>query len=86
MHIDRDTLRLARDFSRNRATGRSLVRNNEAQLRRFVKNYASYYNQVRTHLSPEKNAPDFWCPKKLGPSQPYQPSAVSIINTFGFRF
>jgi hypothetical protein len=39
----------------------------EAQLRRVLKNYASYYNQVRTHLSLEKNAPDFWRPQKLGP-------------------
>jgi transposase InsO family protein len=38
----------------------------EAQLRRVLKNYACYYNQVRTHLSLEKNAPDFWRPQKLG--------------------
>jgi transposase len=29
-------------------------------------NYASYYNQVRTHLSLHKNAPHFRCPQKLG--------------------
>ena len=39
----------------------------EAQLRRVLKNYASYYNQVRTHLSLDKNAPDFRRPHKLGP-------------------
>jgi transposase InsO family protein len=39
----------------------------EAQLRRVLKNYACYYNQVRTHLSLEKNAPDFRRPQKLGP-------------------
>jgi integrase-like protein len=39
----------------------------EAQLRRVLKNYASYYNQVRTHLSLDKNAPDFRRPQKLGP-------------------
>jgi len=31
-----------------------------------LKNYASYYNQVRTHLSLDKNAPDFRHPQKLG--------------------
>jgi transposase InsO family protein len=30
-----------------------------AQLRRVLKNYASYYNVVRTHLSLNKNAPKF---------------------------
>jgi hypothetical protein len=39
----------------------------EAQLRRVPKNCASYYNQVRTNLSLDKNAPDFRRPKKLGP-------------------
>jgi hypothetical protein len=38
----------------------------EAQLRRILKNYASYYNRRRTHLSLNKNAPDFRCPQKLG--------------------
>jgi hypothetical protein len=38
----------------------------EAQLRRVLRNYASYYNQVRTQLSLEKNAPDFRRPQKLG--------------------
>jgi transposase InsO family protein len=44
-----------------------LVVFDEAQLRRMLKNYASYYNQVRTHLSLDKNAPDFRLPQKLGP-------------------
>jgi transposase InsO family protein len=44
-----------------------LVVFDEAQLRRVLKNYASYYNQVRTHLSLDKNAPDFRHPQKLGP-------------------
>ena len=38
----------------------------EAQLNRLLKNYASYYNQVRRHLSLDKNAPHFRCPQKLG--------------------
>ena len=37
-----------------------------AQLRRVLRNYASYYNQVRTHLSLNKNAPDFRRPQKPG--------------------
>ena len=44
-----------------------LVVFDEAQLRRVLKNYASYYNQVRTHLSLHKNAPDFRRPQKFGP-------------------
>jgi transposase InsO family protein len=39
----------------------------EAQLCLVLKNYASYYNQVRTHLSWQKDAPDFRRPQKLGP-------------------
>ena len=42
----------------------------EAQLRRVLRNYASYYNQVRTHLSLDKNAPDSRRPQKLGPIAP----------------
>jgi hypothetical protein len=44
-----------------------LIAVDEAQLRRVLKNYASYYNQFRTHLSLDKNAPDFRRPQKLGP-------------------
>ena len=43
-----------------------LVVFDEAQLRRVLRNYASYYNQVRTHLSLDKNAPDFRRPQKIG--------------------
>jgi len=38
----------------------------EAHLRDVLKAYASYYNQVRTHLSLEKDAPDFREIKKIG--------------------
>jgi transposase InsO family protein len=38
----------------------------ETQLRRVLKNYASYYNQVRTHLSLKKDVPDFRRPQKFG--------------------
>ncbi len=43
-----------------------LVVFDEAQLRRILRNYASYYNQVRMHLSLDKNAPDFRRPQKIG--------------------
>jgi transposase InsO family protein len=38
----------------------------EAHLRVVLKTYASYYNQVRTHLSLEKDAPDFRGIQKIG--------------------
>ncbi len=38
----------------------------EAQLRRVLKNYATYYNQIRTHLSLQKNAPDLRRAQTLG--------------------
>ena len=38
----------------------------EAQLRSVLRNYASYYNQVRTHLSLDKNASNFRRPQKIG--------------------
>ena len=43
-----------------------LVVFDEAQLCRVLKNYAFYYNQIRTHLSLHKNAPDFRRPQKIG--------------------
>ena len=38
----------------------------EAQLRRLLKKYASYYNQIRKHLSLMKDSPDFRRRQKLG--------------------
>ena len=52
-----------------------LVVFDEGHLRRVLKNYASYYNQVRTHLSLAKNAPDFRRPQKLG-----RIAAISILG------
>ncbi len=43
-----------------------LVVFDEAQLRRVLRNYASYYNQIRTHLSLDKDAPDFRRTQKIG--------------------
>jgi len=38
----------------------------EAHLRRILKTYASYYNQVRTHLALDKDAPNFRRRQLLG--------------------
>ena len=38
----------------------------EAHLRAVLKAYASYYNEVRSHLSLEKDAPDFRRTQKIG--------------------
>jgi transposase InsO family protein len=38
----------------------------EAHLRGVLKAYASYYNEVRTHLSLDKDAPDFRRTHKIG--------------------
>jgi transposase InsO family protein len=45
-----------------------------AQLRRVLRNYASYYNQVRTHLSLDKKRGIFGA-QKLGPI-----AAISILG------
>jgi hypothetical protein len=66
-----------------RASLDHLIVIDEAQLRRVLKNYASYCNRVRTHLSLNKNAPHFRRPQKLGH---IAISADSIINMSGFRF
>jgi len=39
----------------------------EAHLRDVLKNYVSYYNQVRPHLSLNKDAPDSRRKQKIGP-------------------
>ena len=44
-----------------------LVVFDEGHLRRVLKNYASYYNRVRTHLALDKDAPDLRRPQRLGP-------------------
>jgi hypothetical protein len=38
----------------------------EAHLRGLLRAHASYYNEVRTHLSLDKNAPDFRRTQKFG--------------------
>jgi hypothetical protein len=62
-----------------------LVVFDEAQLRRVLKNYTSYYNEVRTHLSLHKNAPNFRRPQKLGPIAAISMLAASpICQSLGF--
>jgi hypothetical protein len=58
----------------------------EAHLRGVLKVYASYYDEVRTHLSLDKNSPDFRRPQKLGRSLPSQFWVGCITNMSGFRF
>ena len=58
----------------------------DAHLRGVLKAYASYYNEVRTHLSLDKDAPHFRRAQKLGRIAAILSSAGSIINTSGFRF
>jgi len=38
----------------------------EAQLHRVLKKWAAYYNQLRTHLSLDKDAPDSRRTQKIG--------------------
>jgi transposase InsO family protein len=38
----------------------------ETHLRRVLKSYASYYNQIRTHLALNKNAPEFRQAQQVG--------------------
>ena len=47
----------------------------EAHLRAVLKAYASYYNEVRTHLSLDKDAPDFRGTQKIG-----RISAIPILG------
>jgi transposase InsO family protein len=47
----------------------------DAHLRGVLKAYASYYNGIRTHLSLDKNTPDFRRPQKLGSI-----AAISILG------
>ncbi len=84
MKSENDVERLIGSIRRERLD--HLVVFDEAQLRRVLKNYVSYYNQVRTHLSLRKNATDFRRPQKLCPIASISISVGFIINTSGFRF
>jgi hypothetical protein len=59
----------------------------EAQLRRMLKNYAAYYNQLRTHLSLAKRCARFSAnPEARSHRSGTNPRRAIIINTSGFRF
>jgi transposase InsO family protein len=51
----------------------------EAHLRPLLKAYASYYNEVRTHLSLNKDAPDFRRFRSFCQAQPAM--IVSVAST-----
>jgi len=52
-----------------------LIVSDEAQMRRVLETYAWYYNKVRTHLSLDKNAPDFRRLQNVGPI-----ASISILG------
>jgi len=53
----------------------------EAHLLRVLRIYASYYNQIRTHLSLAKNTPSFRRPQKLGSI-----AAISILGSLHHQY
>src|SRR6202035_1085104 len=55
----------------------------EAHLRRVLKSYARYYNETRTHLALDKEAPLSRSVKRAGA---VQSSADCTTNIFGFDF
>jgi transposase InsO family protein len=63
-----------------------LVVFDEAHLRRVPKNYASYYNQVRTLSHWTRMRRTFGAPKSSASSHPFQFWAGSITNMSEFRF
>jgi transposase InsO family protein len=58
----------------------------EAPLRRALRAYTRYYNEVRTHRSLEKDTPDALRSKSPERSAHARWLADFIITTFGFRF
>jgi transposase InsO family protein len=44
----------------------------EAHLRRILRNYASYYNKIRTHRSLDKDAPAFRSVQRVGTIASYK--------------
>ena len=58
----------------------------EEHLRRILKNYADYYNGVRTHRALNKDAPVSRQVQRSGVINSRAYWADFIVNTFGFRF
>src|SRR5215472_4663989 len=58
----------------------------EAHLRQILKSYAVYYNEIRTHLALDKDAPLSRTVKRAGVFFADQSSADCITNMSGFDF
>lgn len=58
----------------------------ESHLRRILETYAACYNEVRAHLSLDKEAPNSRRSQRFGTSSRYRFSVGSTINTSGFRY
>ena len=58
----------------------------EAHLRRTLKTYAACYNEVRTHLASDRDAPDWRRSEPVGAVVAIRFGVGSIINMFGFSF
>jgi transposase InsO family protein len=58
----------------------------EAHLHAVLKDYACYYNEVRTHLSLDKDAPEFRRTQKIGRIAAIPILRGCISNTSGFEF
>jgi transposase InsO family protein len=58
----------------------------EAHLRRILSAYAAYYNQVRTHLALQKDAPFHRTAQRWAPLSPFRSWPGCITNTPGYDF
>ena len=58
----------------------------EAHLRRILRSYAGYYNEIRTHRSLNKDAPISRTVQRIGTSNHTPSSADFITITSGFSF
>ena len=58
----------------------------EAHLRRILRSYARYYNEIRTHRSLNKDAPVSRAIQRIGIVKSHAVLGDFIITTFGFSF
>ena len=58
----------------------------EAHLRRILSAYATYYNQARTHLALQKDAPCIEPSNDLASLSPFRSWLGCITNTSGYDF
>ncbi len=78
----------ASDRAADRSVAVSLkdqVRRSHGHLRRILETYATYYDDVRTHLSLDKDAPRSRRSEMFGSVVALPISVASTINTFGFE-